>query len=51
MNDRIANLKNHYILAGAGYTGIHIAAELRRSHIPFVIIEQNPAVIEQVKAQ
>jgi voltage-gated potassium channel len=51
MNERLAGLKHHYILGGAGHTGFHIAAELRQSQTPFVIIEQNPAVIDQIKAK
>ncbi len=49
MSERIANLKDHYILCGAGRTGIHIAAEFVRIQAPCVLIEQSPAIIEGLR--
>jgi voltage-gated potassium channel len=48
MDKRIASLGDHIILCGGGRTGIHIAEELHKTHTPFVVIEQNPNVIEQL---
>jgi len=39
MDRRIRRMKDHVILCGCGSTGIHIAVELARSGIPFLIIE------------
>jgi len=40
MEREIANLKDHYIICGAGRVGSSVALELSRKH-PFVIIENN----------
>ncbi len=48
---QVANLKDHYILCGAGRTGIYIAEEFVRLEVPFVIIEQEPTVIESCQSQ
>ncbi len=47
--DQIAKLKDHYILCGAGRTGIHIIERFFETQTPFVVIEQSVAVIEDVK--
>lgn len=39
MEDRIKNLKNHYIICGAGFTGESIIAELSKTGRDFVVIE------------
>ncbi|HBY94924.1 MAG: potassium channel protein [Ardenticatenaceae bacterium] len=49
MDKQIAGLKNHIVLCGAGHTGEHIAAELYKSKTPFVIVEHNLDVIQQVQ--
>ena len=41
MNNRISQLKNHYIVCGAGQTGCHIIAELRKTNREFVIIDKD----------
>lgn len=41
MEREIANLKDHYIICGAGRVGSSVALELSRKPYPFVIIENN----------
>ena len=41
MEREIANLKNHYIICGAGRVGNSVAQELARKPCPFVIVESN----------
>ena len=40
MSKRLSNLSGHYIVAGAGQTGRHVAAELVRAEREVVVIEQ-----------
>lgn len=49
MVEQIANLSNHYILCGAGRTGIYIAAEFAGMDIPCVVIERSAVVIEELQ--
>jgi voltage-gated potassium channel len=41
MGREIANLKDHYIICGAGRVGSSVALELSRKPYPFVVIESN----------
>src|SRR5262245_5499382 len=41
MEREVANLKNHYIICGAGRVGHSVARELARKPCPFVIIESD----------
>ncbi|HEV3041796.1 MAG TPA: potassium channel protein [Candidatus Angelobacter sp.] len=41
MEREIANLKDHYIICGAGRVGSSVALELSRKPYPFVIVESN----------
>src|SRR6516165_5980633 len=41
MEREVANLKNHYIICGAGRVGNSVARELARKPCPFVIIESD----------
>jgi voltage-gated potassium channel len=41
MEREVANLKNHYIICGAGRVGASVARELARKPCPFVIIESD----------
>jgi voltage-gated potassium channel len=49
MDKRIANLDAHIILCGGGRTGRHIAGEFYKTETPFVVIEQDPQVIEHLE--
>jgi voltage-gated potassium channel len=44
----IENLKNHYIVCGAGRMGRVVVAELEQSGHPYVIVEDDPARIAKV---
>jgi voltage-gated potassium channel len=48
MDKRIANLENHIILCGGGRTGKHIAEEFYKTHTPFVVIEQDSTLLENL---
>ncbi|MCW3490992.1 potassium channel family protein [Dethiobacter alkaliphilus] len=41
MDKKIAKLKDHYILCGAGQTGSSVIARFQRSKVDFVVIEKN----------
>jgi len=47
MQNKISLLKNHYIVCGAGRTGNHIIAELKKTKRDFVIIEKSNDTIQQ----
>ncbi|MGD9300758.1 MAG: potassium channel protein [Desulfobacterales bacterium] len=48
LQKQIADLKYHYIICGFGRIGHIICKELFEDHIPFVVIEQDPAAIEEL---
>jgi len=48
MKETIKSLKSHYILCGAGNTGMSVAIELNRRGVPFVIVESNAKVVEEL---
>lgn len=48
MDKRISKLNNHVILCGAGRIGREIAGELYKTLTPFLIIEPNPEVLNQI---
>jgi len=39
MQNRIDQLRDHFIVVGVGATGIHVAGELHASKVPFVVVE------------
>ncbi|MDE2887289.1 MAG: NAD-binding protein [Gemmatimonadota bacterium] len=43
MKRMISNLKDHYIICGAGVVGKEVAQELKRACVPFVIVDKDPA--------
>jgi voltage-gated potassium channel len=45
----IKNIKNHHIICGCGRIGYLIAKELAAEKVPFVVIENNPEIIEKIK--
>src|SRR5262249_49749851 len=51
MKREVANLKNHYIICGAGRVGNSVARELGRKPCPFVIIESNEKSAEELDAK
>ena len=48
LQKQIADLKNHFIICGFGRIGHIICQELFEDNIKFVVIEQNPAAIEEL---
>ncbi|HWX55226.1 MAG TPA: potassium channel protein [Verrucomicrobiae bacterium] len=48
MEREVANLKNHYIICGAGRVGTSVADELARKPYPFVIVEGNEKVLAEM---
>jgi voltage-gated potassium channel len=48
LQKQIADLKNHFIICGFGRIGHIICKELFEESIEFVVIEQNPAAIEEL---
>jgi voltage-gated potassium channel len=45
----IARIKNHYIICGCGRIGYLIARELRADKMDFVVIDNNPDVIQKIE--
>ena len=48
MERDISRLSGHYILCGAGRVGRAAATELARKPVPFVMVENSPAKLEQL---
>lgn len=51
MSKEISRFRNHFIVCGAGSTGIHIINELKDSHRPFVVVERDSARVEKLKQE
>jgi len=49
LRSMISGMENHTILCGFGRIGQIVASELAREKIPFVVIEKEPALEEQLK--
>lgn len=50
MNKEISKLTDHYIICGAGETGIHIIHELAKTLHPFVVIDRSQERLEKLNA-
>ncbi len=50
MDNRIARMRDHIVLCGAGRTGIEIAQELYKTLTPFVIIEKDEEALQRLKS-
>ena len=50
MQRRIAALSGHTIVAGCGRTGRFVVEELSANEMPFLIIDRDPDVLEQINA-
>jgi voltage-gated potassium channel len=48
VDKEIDQMNNHYILCGAGHLGRQIATEFYKSQVPFVVIEAEPHVLEEL---
>ena len=51
MQAAISRLSDHYILCGYGRVGRQVAAEFTRDGVPFVVIEQDPEIVEECVAE
>src|SRR5215207_11459039 len=51
MRAEISKLDGHYILCGYGRVGRQVAAEFARDGVPFVVIEQDPRVVEECREE
>lgn len=49
MKKEIEKLSNHFIICGAGETGIHVIKQLKRREVDFVVIENDLIAIENLK--
>ncbi len=48
MNQRIARLREHIILCGAGRIGRHVATELLAADVPFLVVDQSQEVLREM---
>jgi len=44
-------LSNHVIICGHGRTGSNLASTLKRHNIPYIVVELNPQIISELRAQ
>jgi voltage-gated potassium channel len=51
MENRIATLKDHVIVTGAGATGMHAIEELYATRTPFVAIDRSREVLDRISAE
>lgn len=51
MKNDISSLKDHYILCGAGQTGVSVIEHFQRSSAPFVVIERDEKKVEALMKQ
>lgn len=51
MDHVIDTMTDHYIVCGYGRMGQQIVKDLRRQHVPFVVIEDNPEQIPRLKEE
>ena len=49
LKKRISKMKNHYIICGAGQTGIHVIREMYDTKQDFVVLESDERVITHLK--
>lgn len=50
MTERIAELRNHYIVCGYGRVGHFVAQELSRERARFVVVEADPEVLRECES-
>jgi len=51
MKEKIKAMTHHYILCGAGNTGMVVAQELIKKDVPLVVIDANPKVVQELLEQ
>ena len=50
MEERVAHLKDHFILCGFGRVGEEIARDFRERHISFLVLDADAARVEEARA-
>jgi len=50
MERDIAKLTGHYIVCGYGRVGRVVCKELAKAHVPFVVVDNNDAMVERIDA-
>jgi voltage-gated potassium channel len=48
MENKLKNMKNHFIICGYGRTGMEIASQLRNNKIEFVVVDSNLELEEEL---
>jgi len=48
MDKQIGQLENHYIICGAGDTGINVVNQFKRRNVPFVVIEKDEETTKEL---
>jgi voltage-gated potassium channel len=51
MQAAIGKVKGHYILCGYGRVGRQVAREFARDGVPFVVVDQEPEIVEECLAE
>jgi voltage-gated potassium channel len=51
MQRRIADLNDHYLICGFGRVGRRVARRLRESGVPFVVIDANPDIRDEMEEE
>jgi voltage-gated potassium channel len=51
MERRIAKLENHILICGAGRVGSEVIHHLKQDQVPFVVIEKDQGIIQELKGQ
>ncbi len=49
MQQKIKDMKNHYIICGLGRTGHQVAEEFCAARVPFVVIDRKPETAEELE--
>lgn len=49
MESQLQSLRDHVIVCGYGRTGKKVVAELREHRVPYVVVEMNPAPLDEVR--
>ena len=46
MDNKIARLRNHFVICGFGRVGSQIAEDFATAHVPFVVIDENETTVQ-----
>ncbi len=51
MKNKLTEIKDHYVLCGAGQTGINVVETFQKNKVPFVVIEQDKQKVDYMQEQ